>query len=136
VENTVAKGARLFYYVALVGPAYILQQRQQKQEDVEREKRASKAIEAEQQRRHQSDALRRSTAVYDAQTQNLLAGLEARMRPQIFRTWFTDTFITEITKDSLTLAVASPGAVEWMSKSYTALLQEVSGKGHIKFIAG
>jgi len=136
VINAVTKGARLFHFVGLTAPSFIIEQRQQKQEDVEREKRASKALEAEQQRRHQSDALRRSATVYDGETKYLLNGLESRMRPQVFRTWFKDTFITKITEDTLTLAVASPRAAEWMSKSYTALIQEITDKPHIQFIAG
>ena len=134
-QYAIEKGARLFYYVALVSPAYIIGQRQQKQEDAEREKRASKALQAEQQRRHQLESLRVSAAVYDAQTRSLLAGLENKMRPQVFRTWFKDAFIANITQDTLTLAVPNQGAVEWMSKSYTALIQAITGKDRIEFIS-
>jgi len=136
VINAIDKGALLFHFVALTAPDFILKQRQQKQDDAEREKRASKALQAERKRIHQLEALRRSAAVYDAQTKDLLTGLESKMRPQIFRTWFADSFITEITKDSLTLAVASQGAAEWISKSYTTLIQEITGKAHIEFVAG
>ena len=135
-QYAIEKGARLFYYVALVSPAYIIGQRQQKQEDVDRQKRDSKALQAEQQRRHQLESLRVSAAVYDAQTRSLLAGLENKMRPQVFRTWFKDAFIANITQDTLTLAVPSQGAVEWMSKSYTALIQEITDKPHIQFVTG
>lgn len=134
-QYAIAKGARLFYYVALVGPAYILQQRQQKQEDVERQKHASKALSEERQRQHQLEALRSSAREYEAQRQELLTDLEERMRPQTFRVWFKDAFVTNITEDSLTLAVPSQGAVDWISKSYAALLQEVSGKTNIRLIA-
>jgi len=124
------------FFVALTTPAFIIEQRQQKQDDVERLKRASTAFEAQQQQTHQLEALRRSTAVYDAQTQSLLAGLESKMRPQTFNVWFCDAFIVNLTEDTLTLAVPSPGAAEWITQRYTALLQEISGKDHIEFIAG
>lgn len=67
-KYAIAKGARLFYYVALIGPAYILQQRQQKQTLANRLKRASKALSQERQQTHRLEELQVSAAVYDAQT--------------------------------------------------------------------
>ena len=135
-ENAIRSGARLFYYLSLSGPGYIAKLRRERAEESERQKHASKAFEAQQQQTHQLEALRRSTAVYDAETKDLLAGLESKMRPQTFNVWFRDSFITEITANTLTLAVPSPGAAEWIAQRYTALLQEISGKDHIEFIAG
>jgi hypothetical protein len=135
VKNAVAKGARLFYFVALVGPAFILEKRQQKQAAVDCLKHAKKALEAEQQQMHRQESITHSTREFDAQTQNLLAGLEERMRPQVFRTWFKDAFLVSVAEDSLTLAAPSPGAAEWIAQRYTALIQEVSGKASIRVIA-
>ncbi len=134
-EYAIEKGARLFYYVALVGPGYILEQRQQKQSVVERLKRASTALSQERQQTHRLEALRCSAREFDAETKVLLAGIEARMRPQSFRTWFQDAYIVDVTEDTLTVAVASQGAADWITKSYMALLEEVSGKAHIRVIA-
>ena len=57
------------------------------------------------------------------------------MRLQAYNVWFKDTFITNLTEDTLTLAVASQGSAEWIAQRYTALLQEVSGKADIRLIA-
>jgi len=46
------------------------------------------------------------------------------------------TLLFRNTQDTLILAVVSPGAAKWISKSYTALIQEITDKPHIKFIAG
>ncbi len=54
---------------------------------------------------------------------------------QAYNVWFRDAFITNLTQDTLTLAVASPEAVEWITQRYTALLQEISGKADIHVIA-
>ena len=136
VENAIDQGARLFYFVALTGPAYIVKKRQQQQIELQHAQIDSTAIEAQNEREHRLEALKRSAREFDAQTQNLLVGLEAKIRPQSFRTWFKDTFITNVTEDTLTLAVASDSAAEWITQRYTALLQEISGKDHIEFIAG
>lgn len=135
VENAIDQGARLFYFTALTAPSFVLDQRQKKQIDSDRQKQDSKAIKDEQQREHQLNALRRSAREFDAQTQDLLAGLEAKMRPQTFNVWFASSFITNITPDTLTLAVASPGAVEWIREKYMGLLQEASGKAHVEVIS-
>lgn len=129
------QGARLFYYVALVAPDYIVKRRQQQAAELQHAQIDSKALSQEQQRQHQLEALRSSTHEFDVQTRNLLTGLEERMRPQTFRTWFREAFIVNYSKDSLTLALPSSTMAEWITQRYTALLQEVSGKTHIEIIS-
>ena len=134
-KYAIDQGARLFYFLALVGPKYIIHRRQQQVAELQHAQIASKAIETQNERGRRLEALRSSAREFDAETHNLLASLEDRMRPQTFNVWFRNTFISNITDDTLTLAVASPEAAEWMSKSYTALIQAITGKDRIEFIS-
>jgi len=134
-DYAIDQGARLFYFLALTAPAFILEQRQQKQIELERKKHTEKTLTQDRQRQHQLEELKSSAAVYDAETSDLLSGLESRLRPQVFGTWFKDSFITKLTEDSLTLVTPSQGAADWIRGKYMALLEEVSGKAHIRLIA-
>jgi len=134
-QYAIEKGARLFYYVALTAPGYIVEHRQQRKIELQHAQIDSKAIEAQNEREYRLETLRCSAREFDAQTKDLLAGLEAKMRPQTFRVWFRDTFIVNATEDTMTLTVASQGAVEWVCEKYMSLLQEVTQKTHIKVIS-
>ena len=135
-EYAVSKGAKLFYYVALVGPQYIIERRQQRESEIQQEREAEKAREEEKDRERRWEELRAKSNSYRDLTKDLLDGLSQRLRPQSFNVWFKDTFVVEATNDSLILAVGSSYIADFISKKYKAPLQEITGKDDIQFITG
>ena len=135
VENAVEKGAKLFYFTALTAPSFILDQRQKRQIESDRLKHAEKALKQNRQQAHRLSTFRRSAAVYDGETKKLLTHLEECIRPQSFRTWFKDTFIVNSTESSITLAVVSHTAAQWVEEHYSDLLKEASGKAKVEVIS-
>jgi len=135
-KYAIDQGARLFYFVALTGPDFILKRRQQREAEINREREAERGREQEEAKRRKFEELRKSSATYEKLTQDLLGNLSQRLRPQSVNVWFKDTFVIEATNDSLTLAVGSSYIADFISEKYKALLQEITGKSDIQFITG
>ena len=131
----IAKGARLFYYVALIGPGYILEQRRQKENELHRAQIDSKTVEEQNERKHRLGTMKENSRAYGRLTEDLLKNLSMKLRPQDFNAWFKDAFIANITQDTLTLAVPSQGTADWIRERYTTLIQEISGRSCIEFMA-
>lgn len=126
VENAIAKGARLFYFVALTAPAFIIGQRQQQEAELHREREAEKGR-GEEEGRDLRWAERKATA-YASETADLIEALSQHIRPQILRSFFSDTFISFADERSITLAVPSETIANWIRERYMSLLSEVVGR--------
>ena len=127
-EYAVDQEAKLFYYVALVGPDFIVKKRKEKDLDAERLKHASDAIEAQNEKERQWQSIKENSRVYEGLTKDLLDKLSAKLKPQSFNSFFKDTFISAADQDSITLIAASGFTAHWICEHYLELLRGAVGK--------
>ena len=128
-EHAVDQGAKLFYYVALIGPDFIIKKRQQSALEAARLKRDSDATKAQNEIERQRRSIKENSRVYEGLTKDLLDKLSQRMRPQSFHNFFSELFVSAVDEDSMTLTAASGFIADWIREHYLELLREVSGRG-------
>lgn len=127
-EHAVDQGAKLFYYVALIGPDFIIKKRQQRALEAERLKRDSDATNAQNEKERQRQSIKENARVYEGLTKDLLDKLSQRMRPQSFHNFFSEIFISAADEDSMTLMAASGFTADWIRAHYLELLRGVSSR--------
>lgn len=58
--------------------------------------------------------------------QNILDKLEENIKPNTFRTWFSDTRLVDLTDTTLTIQVGTPFTAKYLNQNYTDVLSEIS----------
>ena len=58
--------------------------------------------------------------------QNILNQLEGRIAEASFKTWFTETLLVDVGKDSLTIRVANRFTSDFLNKNYSEMISEIA----------
>jgi len=96
--------------------------------DLERSKSSMKPFQTATDTRQQARTLE-AIELHSERTKALLGRLRDDLRPQSFRSWFQDIFVSSETDDLVEICTPKgPYAAEWIRENHLAQLTEIAGK--------